>query len=68
MDTLNTMISEFDSLELSQKQYFYEIIKNKLQISSEEKLLNRSIEVEDNFTLGKVKSGNLSELFKDLDD
>ena len=68
MDTLNTIISEFDSLELSQKQYFYEIIKNKLQISSEEKLLNRAIEVEDNFTSGKVKSGNLNELFKDLDD
>ena len=68
MDTINTMINEFDSLELSQKKYFFNIIKNRLLSSDEDILLNRVLEVEENFKIEKVKIGSVNDLFKDLDD
>lgn len=68
MDTINTMINEFDSLELSQKKYFFNIIKNRLLASDEDILLNRVLEVEENFKIEKVKIGSVNDLFKDLDD
>lgn len=65
MSTLETLISDFESLENNEKEQFYRIIKNKLNIR-EEKLISRINEAEINYFEGNTKKGNLKELFEDI--
>ena len=65
--TVNTVIDEFNSLLLEEKEFAIDIIKKTFAEAKRESLLKRAKKAMGNYRRGKVKRGGLEELFMDLE-
>ncbi len=64
---INTVIENFNSLLLDEKEYAVEIIKKVYAEAAREALLSKANKASQNLKKGKVKKGNLKDLYKDLE-
>jgi hypothetical protein len=64
---INTVIENFNSLLLDEKEYAVEIIKKVYAEAAREALLTKATKASQNLKKGKVKKGNLKDLYKDLE-
>jgi len=65
--SVNTVVENFDSLLLEEKELAVDIINKVFAEAKRESLHLRSQQASQNVKKGKVKRGNLSELYKDLE-
>lgn len=65
--TLNKLIEDFNHLPLEEREYLIEIAKKQLIEAKREKIAKRAKEAEKNYKKGKVKSGTVNDLYKDLE-
>jgi hypothetical protein len=64
---INTVIEQFDSLPLEDKELAAEIIRKAYAEAAREALAARAKQAMRNLKAGKVKKGNLKDLRKDLE-
>lgn len=64
---LNKLIEDFNHLPLEEREYVIEIAKKQLIEAKREKIAKRAKEAENNYKKGKVKSGSVKDLQKDLE-
>ena len=65
--TLNKLIEEFQDLSLEDKEYINKIFEKQI-IESKRNLLEKRVkEAMSNFESGNIKSGNIQDLYKDLE-
>ena len=64
---INKVIETFNSLLIEDKEFAIDIIKKVYAEANREQILKNSLKVTENHKKGKVKSGNLSDLYKDLE-
>ena len=67
VSNLNTVIEKFNSLQIEEKEFAVGIITKVFAESTRESILKKSIKAIENHKKGKTKKGNLSDLFKDLE-
>ena len=65
--SVNKVIEEFDHLPPEDKEYVAEIIRKQVIQLKREKLAQRTQEAKMNLEMGHVKSGNLKDLYEDLE-
>jgi len=65
--TLNKLIEDFSHLPLDDKEYAIDIIKKQLIEAKREAIAKRAKDAMTNLKKGKVKSGTVKELYKDLE-
>ncbi len=65
--TINKLIEDFNHLSLEEREYLIEIAKKQLIEAKREKIAKRAAEAENNYQKGKVKSGSVKDLHKDLE-
>lgn len=64
---LNKFLETFDNFSSNEKEYILEIISKQFSEESRRKIFKRVKEARINFKKGKVKTGGLKDLYKDLD-
>lgn len=64
--SINTVIENFNSLQLEEKEFAVDIINKVYAEAAREAILNKSKTAIENNKKGKVKKGNLNDLYKDL--
>jgi hypothetical protein len=62
------LLENFNELADDEKEYFLEIAKKQLIEFKRYKIADRAKEAEENYKAGKVSSGNIESLLKDLRD
>ena len=65
--TLNRFIENFNNLSLEEREYLIELAKKQLIEAKRERIAEIAKNAEKNYKKGKVKSGTVKELFKDLE-
>ena len=65
--TLNKLIEDFNHLPLDEKEYLVEIAKKQLIEAKREEIAKRAKEAEKNYKKGRIKSGTVKDLRKDLE-
>jgi len=65
--SLNKLIEDFNHLSLEEREYLIELAKKQLIEAKRERIAKRARNAEKNYKKGKVKSGTVKELFKDLE-
>jgi len=65
--TLNKIIEEFNHLPLDDKEYAVEVIEKQLIEAKRVAIAKRAKEAMVNFKKGNSKTGNIKELYKDLE-
>ena len=63
---ISDIIGNFDILSVDDKEYTVGIIKKNLIETKRNELIKRVAEAKENYSKGKVKQGNLEDLFEDL--
>ena len=64
---LNRLIEDFNHLSLEEREYLIELEKKQLIEAKREQIAKRAENAEKNYKKGRVKSGSVKELFKDLE-
>ncbi len=64
---INTVIENFNALLLEEKEFAVDIIKKVYAEAAREAIFSRANKATENHKKGKVKKGNLSDLYKDLE-
>jgi hypothetical protein len=64
---LNKLIEDFNHLPLEEKEYLIEIAKKQLIEAKREQIAKRAKEAEKNYKKGRIKSGTVKDLRKDLE-
>jgi hypothetical protein len=64
--TLNDALSDFDSLSIDEKEYALGVFKNKLAEERRAQLAHRVHTATKNYQTGRVKTGSVRDLLKDL--
>ncbi len=65
--SINTVIEKFNSLLFEEKEFAVDIINKAYAEAAREAILKRSKTATENSKKGKVKKGNVSDLYKDLE-
>ena len=65
--TINTLIDDFNALLLEEKEFALELIKKAFAESEREAIYKSAMKSKENYKKGKVKRGNVQDLFKDLE-
>ncbi len=65
--SLNRLIEDFNHLSLEESEYFIELAKKQLIEAKREQIANKAENAEKNYKKGRVKSGSVKELFRDLE-
>jgi hypothetical protein len=65
--SVNTVVENFDSLLLDEKELAVDIINKVYAEAKRDSLYTRSQQASQNLKKGKAKRGNLSDLYKDLE-
>ena len=68
MVTVNGVLDEMEHLDMDDKEYVFSILSKRLVELRRAKLSNRVKEAEVNYETGNVKSGDLKDLWEDLND
>jgi len=68
MVTVNEVLDEMEHLDMDDKEYVLSILSKRLVELRRAKLSNRVKEAEVNYETGNVKSGDLKDLWEDLND
>ncbi len=66
--TINEVLEEVEHLEISDQEYIFDILSKRLIESRRAELSRRIKEAMKAYKEGKVKSGSLDDLWKDLND
>ncbi len=66
-DDINKIIENFNSLQLDEKEFAAEIIRKAYAEAAREGISANAKKAVKNLKKGKVKKGNLKDLFKDLE-
>ena len=64
---LNRLIEDFNHLSLEEREYLIELQKKQLIEAKREQIAKRAENAEKNYKKGRVMSGSVKELFKDLE-
>ncbi|MBP9191274.1 MAG: hypothetical protein KBF96_01860 [Ignavibacteria bacterium] len=64
---INKFLETFENFSSNEKEYVFEVINNQLSKESRKRIIKRVKESRSNLKKGKVKTGNLEELYKDLE-
>lgn len=64
---VNTVIENFNALLFEEKEFALEIINKEYIEAAREAILTKANKATQNLKKGKVKKGNLSDLYKDLE-
>ena len=64
---INKFLETFENFSSNEKEYVFEVINNQLSKESRKRIIKRVKESRSNPKKGKVKTGNLEELYKDLE-
>ena len=67
METISKIIESWEQLSLNEKEYTFEILHKNIIESKRELLLQRIEEAKSNYLNGKTQSGNVDDLFEQLD-
>ena len=67
MIKINKFLETFENFSSNEKEYVFEVINNQLSKESRKRIIKRVKESRSNLKKGKVKTGNLEELYKDLE-
>ena len=65
--SLNRIIEDFNHLSLEESEYFIELAKKQLIEAKREQIAKKAERADKNYKKGRVKSGTVKELFKDLE-
>ena len=65
--SISNLLSEFESLNLNDKEYVAEMIKKQLVECRREYLAARVSEARGNYKTGQVKKGSFNDLMQDLE-
>jgi hypothetical protein len=65
---INRVIEEFNLLPLDEKEYVADLIKKQLIEYRREEILLHAKEARNDLKAGRVKTGSLQDLYKDLED
>ena len=65
--SINTVIEKFNSLLLEEKEFAIDIINKVYAEAAREAILKKSIKATENHKKGKLKNGNVRDLYKDLE-
>lgn len=65
--SINTVIEKFNSLLLEEKEFAVDIINKVYAEAAREAILKKSKKATENNNKGKVKKGNVSDLYNDLE-
>ena len=68
MITINGVLDEMEHLDMDDKEYVFSILSKRLVELRRARLSNRVKEAEVNYKTGNVKSGDLKDLWEDLND
>ena len=63
---LDNIVTKFNTLMLDDKKYLVKIFKKQIIELKREELLNDIKAAEEEYRLGKIKSGTVSDLLKDI--
>ncbi len=66
--TIDDALEDFQKLNDTDKEYFLEIARKQLVELKRKNISNRVAEAEENYNAGKIKSGRVDELLKELND
>ncbi len=64
---INRVIDSFNALPLEEKEYVADMLAKQLIELRREEIARRAMEAEHNYNTGKVKKGNLRDLYEDLE-
>jgi len=64
---INRMIEQFEHFELDDKEYLVEIFSKELQEEKRERIHRRHLEAKENREKGNVKTGDIQDLWADLE-
>jgi hypothetical protein len=64
---MNRVIEGFNLLSFDEKEYIADIIQKQLIEYRREQIADRAAEARENFKKGKVKTGSVKDLFRDLE-
>jgi hypothetical protein len=64
---ISNLINEYSSLSFEDKKYVVELLQKQLNDCKREEIRNRADEAIFNMNSGKSKSGNLNDLFADIE-
>ena len=64
---INEFLETFDKFTSNEKEYVLEIISKQISENNRKKIIKRVKESRSNLKNGKVKSGELKDLFQDLE-
>ena len=64
--SLNKLIEDFNNLSIEEREYLIELAKKQLIEAKRERIAERAKIAERNYKKGKVKSGTVKDLHKDL--
>lgn len=65
---MNQMVELFEDFVLEEKEYLIDIFKKEVQEEKRDRIHKRYLEAKKNRRDGKVKTGNLKDLFIDIDE
>ncbi len=65
--TINTVIENFNSLLLEEKEFAVDIIRKVYSEAARDAISARARKAVENLKKGKVKRGNINDLYKDLE-
>ena len=65
--TINTFLDNFNALLLEEKEFAIDIIKKAFAEAEREAIFKRTKKAIENYKKGKVKQGNIQDLYQDLE-